>query len=87
MVKYRIIRVSAHAARAISPRGRGVTKPLKKLFSEQRVPSAARDALPVLASGGTVLWAAGFGFAEGLAPDEFTKTAVTVTARQMEEVT
>ena len=47
----------------------------------------ARDALPVLASGGTVLWAAGFGFAEGLAPDEFTKTAVTVTARQMEEVT
>ena len=69
------------------PAGRGVTKPLKKLFSEQRVPSAARDALPVLASGGTVLWAAGFGFAEGLAPDEFTKTAVTVTARQMEEVT
>ena len=69
------------------PAGRGVTKPLKKLFSEQRVPSAARDALPVLASGGTVLWAAGFGFAEDLAPDEFTKTAVTVTARQMEEVT
>lgn len=29
----------------------------------------------------------GLRFAEGLAPDEFTKTAVTVTARQMEEVT
>ena len=67
------------------PAGRGVTKTLKKLLSEHKVPPAARAALPVLAAGGTVLWAAGFGFAEGLAPDEFTKTAVTVTARQMEE--
>ena len=41
------------------------------------------DRNSVLGSIGVI--SAGFGFAEGLAPDEFTKTAVTVTARQMEE--
>lgn len=69
------------------PAGRGVTKPLKKWFSEQRLPVSLRGLLPVLALGNTILWAPGFGFAEGLAADEGTKTVVTIAVRRMEEMT
>lgn len=67
------------------PAGRGVTKPLKKWLSEQKLPSAARGMLPVLAAQSRILWAPGFGFAEGLRADGQTKTAVTIEMRQMEE--
>lgn len=39
-----------------SPAGRGISKSLKKLFSEERVPVPARDRLVVLESGGELLW-------------------------------
>ena len=68
------------------PAGRGVTKPLKKWLSEQKLPSAARGMLPVLAAQSEILWAPGFGFAEGLRADAQTKTAVTIEIRQMEEM-
>ena len=67
------------------PAGRGVTKPLKKWLSEQKLPPAARGMLPVLAAGSEILWAPGFGFAEGLMADEQTKTAVMIKLQQMEE--
>ncbi len=67
------------------PVGRGVTKPLKKWYSEQKLPFSVRETLPVLAAGSTILWAAGFGFAEGLAPTETTETTVSIRIRQMEE--
>lgn len=69
------------------PAGRGVTKPLKKWLSEQKVPQSVRGLLPVLAAGETILWAPGFGFAEGLVADGRTQTAVTIEARRMEEMT
>lgn len=68
------------------PAGRGVTKPLKKWLSEQKLPSAVRGLLPVLAAGNEILWAPGFGFAEGLRIREQTKTAVMIEMRQMEEM-
>ena len=67
------------------PAGRGVTKPLKKWLSEQKLPTAVRGMLPVLAAGSEILWAPGFGFAEGLKATEQTKTAVMIKLRQMEE--
>lgn len=68
------------------PAGRGVTKPLKKWLSEKKLPIAVRGMLPVLAIGSKILWAPGFGFAEGLPAGEWTKTAVTIEMRQMEEI-
>lgn len=44
-----------------SPAGRGVSKSLKKLFSEERVPVQTRDHLAVLESNGELLWVETFG--------------------------
>lgn len=62
-----------------APVGRGVTKPLKKLLSEARLSPMARMALPVLACGSTVLWAAGFGFAEQVRVGDTTHTVVEIS--------
>lgn len=69
------------------PVGRGVAKPLKKWYSERKVPLAARACLPVLAVRSTILWAAGFGCAEEAAVDAHTKTAVTICVRRTEGMT
>lgn len=44
-----------------SPAGRGISKSLKKLFSEERVPVQVRDHLAVLESNGELLWVETFG--------------------------
>ena len=44
-----------------SPAGRGISKSLKKLFSEERVPIQIRDHLAVLESNGELLWVETFG--------------------------
>ena len=59
--------------------GRGVSKTLKKLYSEEKLSPQARNTLPVLASEHTILWAAGFGFAQSVIPDQTTQTLVTIT--------
>lgn len=68
------------------PAGRGVTKPLRKWYSEQKIPLSVRTILPVLAAQNDVLWAAGFGFAEGLAVHSYTQTAVTIHVRRTEDI-
>lgn len=69
-----------------APAGRGVTKTLTKLFSEARVPPPRRAALAVLALGGQVIWAEGFGFAEGFCATPKTKRAAAIRVRrEMEE--
>lgn len=40
---------------------RGVTKTLKKLFNELKIPRERRDAIPVIADGSRVLWIKGIG--------------------------
>ena len=49
------------------------------------MPPAQRGALAVLARGSEVLWAQGFGFSVLAAVGAETKTAVTITVRQMGE--
>lgn len=50
------------------PRGRGVTKPLKKWMNEEGVPPGLRDRLPVLACGDVVYWVWGYGFGQAALP-------------------
>ncbi len=40
---------------------RGVTKSLKKLFNERKIPRELRDTIPIVADGSTVLWIEGIG--------------------------
>lgn len=61
-----------------APAGRGVTKPLKKLFSEAKLSASFRAAAPVLACGSTVLWVAGFGFAQSVLPGADTRTVLII---------
>ena len=45
----------------ITLRKRGVTKTLKKLFIEAKIPVEEREFIPVLADGNGIVWVAGFG--------------------------
>lgn len=49
-----------------APRGRNLTKTLKKWMNEQKIPIARRDTLPLLCQGNCVLWVWGHGFCEGV---------------------
>ena len=40
---------------------RGVTKSLKKLMNELKIPREIRDTVPLIADGSTVLWLEGIG--------------------------
>ena len=66
------------------PRGRHVRKTLKKYYNEMAIPAAQRPLLPLLADGSEVLWLWGAGFAEGLAPDEFTREVLVIRTEQTE---
>lgn len=68
-----------------APPGRGCRKTLKKLLNEAAVPPAQRSLLPLLADGSQVLWIAGFGFAEGLAPGPGTKTVLKLNVFDSKE--
>ena len=46
------------------PAGRGVTKSLKKLFNEAKIPPSKRDDIVILADGDHILWIEGFGPSE-----------------------
>ena len=67
------------------PAGRGVGKKLRKWMNEANIPPEERDCLPLVAAGSTVLWVAGAGFADGLAPDETTATILQMEIENMEE--
>ena len=60
------------------PKGRSLSKTLKKLLNEDGVPPAERGLLPLLARDSEVLWLWGHGFAEGLAPDEWTRRVLVI---------
>ena len=53
---------------------RRVTKSLKKLFIEDKIPTAERDKIPVLSDeSGRVLWLGGYGVNAGFAPGQEEK--------------
>ncbi len=58
--------------------GRGVTKKVKKLFNELKIPREKRDSLVMLASGSNVLWIDGIGISEICKVRENTKRVVVV---------
>ena len=59
---------------------RNVSKTLKKLFCEEKIPLPRRETLLVLADrGGTVLWAEEIGFSADLQPDAESKTILELT--------
>lgn len=64
------------------PAGRSLSKTLKKLLNEDAVPPETRGSLPLLAQGSEVLWLWGYGFADGLAPDEHTRQVLVLTTTQ-----
>ncbi len=64
------------------PAGRGVTKSLKKLFNEERIPPSARDSLVILEQDGEILWIEGIGPSEKAAAAPGCRTAAWIQVRQ-----
>ena len=60
------------------PAGRSLSKTLKKLFNEDAVFQSQRGLLPLLANNSEVLWLWGYGFADGMAPDEWTRRVLVI---------
>ena len=58
--------------------GRGNTKTLKKLCTEQKTDQSLRENLPVLADDEGVIWAYGFGVAERVKTDSETNKFLIV---------
>ncbi|MGN0983228.1 MAG: tRNA lysidine(34) synthetase TilS, partial [Gemmiger sp.] len=67
------------------PAGRHVRKTLKKYYNEQGIPETERPLLPLLADGSEVLWLWGSGFAEGLAPDVYSRNVLIVRTEKQGE--
>lgn len=66
--------------------GRGVTKTLKKLFIEAKVPSEIRNILPVLAIKNKILWVYGFGVSQECAVTEKTKNVAIIMVEILENI-
>lgn len=63
--------------------GRGVTKTLKKLFTENKVPSELRSKIPVIADDKGVIWVYGFGVAQRVAVTKNTKKIIEVEVQEI----
>lgn len=55
------------------PAARNVTKPLRKWYSEAKIPSEERERIPVLARGSEILWVPGWGISRAAAVSPATK--------------
>ncbi len=64
---------------------RGITKTIKKLYNELKIPESQRALLPLLADGQKVVWLWGQGFAQGYAPTEQTKSILRITEEKIME--
>jgi tRNA(Ile)-lysidine synthase len=64
------------------PTGLGGTKTLQDLFTDRKIPRALRRALPVVESGGTIVWVAGMALDERFAAPE-GESAVWLGARSL----
>ena len=66
------------------PVGRNVTKTLKKLFNEQKIPVAQRAFVPVAADDEGVIWAGGIGVCERCGVTQDTRNAVLLELYDLE---
>ena len=62
----------------ISLCARGVTKSLKKLFNEEKIPMQLRDIIPVISDAAGVIWVYGFGASRRVAVTKQTKNIYIV---------
>lgn len=67
-----------------APAGRGVTKSLKGLFQENRVPAPKRGGMVLLETDGELVFCEGVGASQRFCVTERTKTALTVTIETSE---
>jgi tRNA(Ile)-lysidine synthase len=65
------------------PAGLGGSKSLQDLFTDRKVPRALRRTLPVVESGGEIVWVAGVAVDERFAASEDTPGAVGLSARSV----
>ena len=65
------------------PVGLGGTKTLQDLFTDRKVPRALRYALPVVESGGEIVWVAGVAVDERFSADEGDPSAIALSARAL----
>lgn len=67
---------------AYQPAGRRVTKTLKKLFNEARIPPVERCGKAVLECGGKIIWVEGFGASQEACASEHTKNIAEITIKE-----
>jgi tRNA(Ile)-lysidine synthase len=65
------------------PVGAGGSKTLQDLFTDRKVPRALRDRLPVVESGGEIVWVAGVALDERFAATDGDGAAVGLSARSV----
>lgn len=70
---------SRRAGDRFAPAGRGVTKTLKKLFGEMKIPAAIRDDMVVLQSGGEIVYVEGAGVSEKYKVTENTGSVLQIS--------
>ncbi len=59
----------------------GMTKTLKKLFNERKIPPHQRDKIFIISDENGIVWVEGFGVAERCAVDENTKNILTIETK------
>ncbi|MBR5012027.1 MAG: tRNA lysidine(34) synthetase TilS, partial [Clostridia bacterium] len=64
---------------------RGVTKTLKKLFCELKIPEHLRGDLPVIADDKGVIWIYGVGISERVKIDSATENIVSISVKEIKE--
>ena len=62
--------------------GRGLTKSVKKLFNEAKLPQEERDCIAVLEDNGEILWIERFGVSQSAAVKDSTKSVVLIVPEE-----
>ena len=62
---------------------RGVTKTLKKIFTEEKVPENLRDTVPVISDDRGVIWVYGIGVSERVRVDEKTENVCVIECEKI----
>ena len=76
------LRVRADGDR-FRPRGRGVTKTLRKLFNEAKIPAEKRNEILLIANGNQVIWLDGFGVSQEASVKDGTKEVVLISKKDL----
>lgn len=67
---------------SFTPAGRGVTKSLKKLLNEAKIPPSLRNAILLLESDGQIIWMEGFGASQSSCVTSNTKNIALISIKE-----